>query len=122
MFVREKRLPLLRKEWNHNGGKREYPVGCRKFTSPDEAWTFISGLHRQQISYNLVAVPGELYCLPRSRQGSYCHAEWNTGFAWYEMSGGIAAVDGDVYASLDAEQIERELELLELRDWYSDRM
>ena len=122
MFIRQKRLPLLSNEWNHNGGEKVYPVGCRKFTSLDEAWLFISGLHRQTVSYNLVVVPGELYCLPRSRQGSYCHAKWNTGFAWYEMSGGIAAVDGDVYESLDAEQIERELELLELRDWYSDQM
>jgi hypothetical protein len=122
MFVRQKRLPLLRDEWSHNGGEKEYPVGCRKFTSLDEAWLFISGLHRQAVSYNLVALPGELYCLPRSRQGSYHHAEWNTGFAWYEMSGGIAAVDSEIYESLSALQITRELELLELRDRYSDQI
>jgi diadenosine tetraphosphate (Ap4A) HIT family hydrolase len=122
MFVRQKRLPLLREEWSHNGGDKEYPVGCGKFTSLDEAWVFISGLHRQEVSYNLVALPGELYCLPRARQGSYCHAEWNTGFAWYEMSGGVAAVDADIYQSLSAEQITRELELLELRDQISDLM
>ncbi len=122
MFVREKRLPLLRDEWKHNGGEKEYPVGCGKFTSLHEAWVFISELHRQEISYNLVAAPGELYCLPRSRQGSYCHASWNTGFAWYEMSGGIAAVDEQVYESLSAEQITRELELLELRDMDNDLM
>ncbi len=120
MFVRKKQLPLLRDEWTHNGGEKEYPVGCRQFTALDEAWTFISGLHRQKVSYNLVVVPGRLFCLPRRRQGSYSHAVWNTGFAWYEMSGGIAAVHREVYESLSAEQITRELELLELRDWNSD--
>ncbi len=122
MFVREKRLPLLRDEWAHNGGEKEYPVGCRQFVSPDDVWAFISGLHRQKVSYNLVAVPGKIYCLPRRRQGSYCHAAWNRGFAWYEMAGGIATVRRDEYESLDAEQITRELELLELRDLNSDSM
>ncbi len=120
MFVREKPLPLLRDEWLHNGGEMAYPVGCAQFTELDEAWGFISGLHRQKVSYNLVVVPGRVYCLPRNRQGSYSHATWNTGFAWYEMAGGIASVSREVYESLSAEQITRELELLEIRDFNID--
>jgi diadenosine tetraphosphate (Ap4A) HIT family hydrolase len=120
MFVRRKKLPLLRDEWAHNGGKKEYPVGCCQFASFGESWTFISGLHRQEVSYNLVVEPGRLYCLPRRRQGSYTHAAWNIGFAWYEMAGGIAAVRRDVYKSLSVEQITQEMELLELRDWNGD--
>ncbi len=122
MFVRKKQLPLLRDEWIHNGGDKEYPVGCRKFAALEDAWGFISGLHRQNVSYNLVVVPGRLYCLPRRRQGSYCHAQWNSGFAWYEMAGGIAAVRRKEYESLSEEQITQELELLEIRDWNNDPM
>ena len=117
MFVRNKPLPLLREEWVHNGGDKEYPVGCRRFTSPQDAWTFISGLHRQNISYNLVVVPGYIYCLPRRRQGSYCHAEWHSGYAWYEMAGGVMTVRQQDYEALNSDLITRELELLMLRDW-----
>lgn len=122
MFVRKKQLPLLRDEWSHNGGKNDYPVGISQFTSLEDAWTFISGLHRQEVSYNLVAVPGRLFCLPRRRQGSYSHAEWNRGFAWYEMAGGIAAVRREEYDSLTVEMITRELELLEIQDCDCDPM
>ncbi len=117
MFVREKPLPITRAEWSHNGGDQEYPVGCRKFTSVQDAWEFISGLHRQDVSYNLVVVPGRLYCVPRRRQGSYCHADWNFGLAWYEMAGGVTTVRRDDYLSLNAELITREMGLLMLRDY-----
>lgn len=120
MFIREKRLPLLWGEWSHNGGELEYPSGCRRFISADDAWTFISGLHRQKVSYNLVVVPGMLYCLPRRSQGSYCHAAWHTGYAWYEMAGGVTTVRREDYASLGVEHITRELELLMLRDGDTD--
>ncbi|MCP4125581.1 MAG: hypothetical protein GY753_00795 [Gammaproteobacteria bacterium] len=92
-------------------------MGCRKFTSVKDAWEFISGLHRQDVSYNLVAVPGRLYCVPRRRQGSYCHADWNFGFAWYEVAGGVTTVRWDDYLSLNAELITEEMELLMLRDY-----
>jgi diadenosine tetraphosphate (Ap4A) HIT family hydrolase len=120
MFVRNKPLPVLRDEWAHNGGDKEYPVGCRRFTSPQDAWSFISGLHRQNVSYNLVVVPGRIYCLPRRRQGSYCHADWNSGYAWYEMAGGVMTVRPEDYEALNADLITRELELLMLRGWSSE--
>ncbi len=116
MFVREKPLPITGAEWLHNGGDREYPVGCCSFISVQDAWEFISGLHRQDVSYNLVVVPGCIYCIPRRRQGSYTHADWNSGFAWYEVAGGITTVRRDDYQSLNADLITRELELLMLRD------
>lgn len=122
MFVRNKPLPLMHSDWSHNGGDKEYPVGCRKFTAVQDAWEFISGLHRQGVSYNLVVVPGRIYCLPRRRQGSYCHADWNTGFAWYELAGGITTVRRKDFDSLNAELITLELELLMLRDWSSETL
>ncbi|MEJ2528902.1 MAG: hypothetical protein P8Z39_02165, partial [Gammaproteobacteria bacterium] len=91
--------------------------GYRRFTSPQDAWAFVSGLHRQNISYNLVVVPGYIYCLPRRRQGSYRHADWHSGYAWYEMAGGVMTVRRQDYEALHSDLITRELELLMLRDW-----
>ena len=91
-------------------------MGCCRFTSVQDAWGFISGLYRQDVSYNLVVVPGCIYCIPRRRQGSYCHADWNAGFAWYEMAGGITTVRREDYLSLNVDMITREMELLMLRD------
>ncbi len=116
MFVREKPLPITGVQWTHNGGDIEYPVGCRRFTSVQDAWEFISGLHRQDVSYNLVALPGYVYCIPRRRQGSYSHAGWNSGFAWYEVAGGVTAVRWEDYVSLNADLITQEMELLMLHD------
>jgi len=115
MFVREKPLPITNAQWLHNGGEIEYPVGCRRFTSVQDAWEFISGLHRQSVSYNLVVLPGCVYCIPRCRQGSFSHAEWNSGFAWYEVAGGITTVRREDYLSLNADLITQEMELLMLR-------
>jgi len=85
-------------------------------TSPTEAWSFISGLHRQRVSYNLVALPGRLYCMPRRIQGSFCHAPWNSGYAWYELAGGVTTVDRGDFEALNKVLIEQELELLRLHE------
>jgi len=113
MFVRERPLPIADPVWRHNGGDREYPTGCERFDCPREAWERISQLHAERNSYNLVYLPGLMYCLPRRRQGSYTHAPWTAGFAWYELAGGVTAFNRDDFA-IDAEVITRELAKLRL--------
>ncbi|MCP3663866.1 MAG: hypothetical protein GY696_15470 [Gammaproteobacteria bacterium] len=89
LFVRKKPLPVTRPQWQHNGGYASYPVGCLVFDSPESSWQVIDRLHRNNISYNLLYLPGKLYCFPRRRQGEYQGVAWSGGFAWYELAGGF---------------------------------
>ena len=113
MFLRPKPLPLVSPRWRHNGGSETYPVGCEVYRSARETWERLDALHRKQTSYNLVYLPGLVYCLPRRRQGTYQHAAWTSGFAWFEVSGGITAFNRQDYA-IDEESITRELGLLRI--------
>lgn len=90
-FVRDEPLPLLAPCWRHNGGEVPYPVPCHVFESAIEAWFFVESLHQTNTAYNLVYVPGGLYCLPRRFLGSH---------AWYEMAGGMTAFNRDDFESL----------------------
>ncbi len=115
-FVRETPLPIAREIWVHRGGGRPYPVNCEHYTSAKEAWQRIEALHATANSYNLIYLPGSLYCVPRRAQGTYESASWSGGFAWYELAGGFVTPSSDAYASLDAGTITRELAKLELAD------
>jgi hypothetical protein len=105
MFHREMPLPVEAPDWQHNGGKRPYPNHCERFDEAEAAWSFIDGLHQREQSYNLLYVPGRLYCLPRRKQGSYSHAAWTAGFAWYEMCGGMVTFNREHYEMLDERRI-----------------
>jgi len=100
MFVRERALPLTLERWRHNGGGDSYPARCERFADPEQAWERISDLHQTEISYNLLYLPGVLYCLPRRRQGTYALPPWCGGQAWYELAGGIVAFNAEDFASL----------------------
>ncbi len=114
-FMRETPLPITHPDWRHQGGKRPYPVSCERFHSPQEAWRRIEELHESSCSYNLIYLPGELYCLPRRSQGSYESAPWSSGFAWYELAGGIVTPDREAFEGLDDERITAEMSKLALR-------
>ncbi len=114
MYIRDAGLPVESIMWRHNGGSRPYPTECERFSEAEDAWSYIEALHREGKSYNLLYVPGALYCLPRKKQGSYRHADWSSGFAWYEMCGGVVTFNRTQYDALDAAAIEREFEVLRL--------
>ncbi len=109
LFRRETALPVAARQWRHNGGDEPYPARCFRFDDPRQAWRYLDHLHREAEPYNLVYLPGRLYCLPRARQGDYVHAPWASGFAWYEMAGGMVAFNRGDFESLGAEQISEEL-------------
>jgi hypothetical protein len=113
-FMRATPLPVTRPEWQHQGGERPYPVPCERYDSQQEAWRRIEVLHQSVCSYNLIFLPGELYCLPRRRQGSYEVAPWSSGFAWYELAGGIITPDREAFDRLDDERIATEMSKLAL--------
>lgn len=115
LYVRSKPLPVAETHWRHNGGVKPYPLPCEVFTSVSEAWRRIEALHESEISYNLIYQPGLLYCLPRKRQGSYQHAPWTQGFAWYELAGGVTTFSRSDFETLDGVAIERELKKLQVK-------
>ena len=114
MFIKEHPLPVMNPVWAHNGGEKDYPIECKVFDSINEGWTFINHLHEQEISYNLIYIPGKVYCLPRKQQGAYPDAQWSSGFAWYEVSGGFTTFNHTQFTELDCQQLEQELSLLRL--------
>ena len=92
-----------------------YSLHCKVFQSIEQSWQFIEQLHEQQISYNLIYLPGIIYCLPRKHQGTYADASWSSGFAWYEVSGGFTTFNHTQFMDLDCEALEQELSLLKLQ-------
>jgi diadenosine tetraphosphate (Ap4A) HIT family hydrolase len=109
VYVRSEPLPLMQGHWRHNGGDRDYPLNCEVYRSAEQAWQRIKSLHASNTSYNLIYRPGELYCLPRKRQGSYDHEPWTRGFAWYELAGGFTTFSRSDFTALDGDAITREL-------------
>ena len=116
MFVRDRPFPLLAEDWRHNVGLQDYPAPCAVFDGRDEAWRYLDHLHREEEPYNLLYLPGRMYCLPRARQGNYQHAAWSGGFAWYEMAGGVVAFNRVDYQRLNTDMIADELRRVGVAD------
>jgi diadenosine tetraphosphate (Ap4A) HIT family hydrolase len=108
-FVRERDLPVASPRWAHNGGTDPYPAHCEAYRDAGAAWERVAALHREESPYNLVYLPGRVYCLPRLRQGTYPPPAWTGGFAWYEMAGGVTVFTRRDLAALEADAIAREL-------------
>jgi diadenosine tetraphosphate (Ap4A) HIT family hydrolase len=115
LFIKEHPLPVMNPFWHHNGGNTPYPIQCKVFQSIKQSWAFIEQLHNEQQSYNLIYVPGKIYCLPRKHQGSYPDATWSSGFAWYEVSGGFTTFNHTQFMELNTQQLEMELSHLNLK-------
>ncbi|MEN8167932.1 MAG: hypothetical protein ABFR65_10715 [Pseudomonadota bacterium] len=114
LFIREYPLPLISGRWRHNGGARDYPADCEVYTSATQAWERLDDLHKREVSYNLIYLPGRLYCLPRKTQGSCPHSPWTNGFAWHELAGGITTFSRADYETLDTLAIRAEMKKLRL--------
>jgi len=108
-FLRPTPLPLAAAQWRHNGGDLPYPAECVRLDQAEAAWRYLDGLHRSDTAYNLLYLPDRLYCLPRRKQGSYAHAGWTGGYAWYEMCGGAVTFNREDYLGLDAQALGAEL-------------
>ena len=113
-FLRDMPLPITRDDWTHNGGSRPYPLPCEVYTDKEAGWGRIQSLHAAECSYNLVYLPGCLYCLPRRPQGSYEGVSWSSGFAWYEVAGGFTTASVEAFEELDSETLAREMARLAL--------
>jgi hypothetical protein len=94
---------------------QEYPLPCIVFDSWEASWQWMERIYRQNVhSFNLLYTPGKVYCFERKRQGTYRHARWTSGFAWYELSGNMITFSRADYISLTPEQIEKEFKKLKI--------
>ncbi len=111
-FTRQQPLPVLDKQWLHNGGTQTYPTSCRVFEKSADAWHYIDQLHQRKITYDLLYLPHMIICLPRKFQGTFDVPEWSESFAWYELCGGITTFNREHFLKLDNDTISRTLALL----------
>lgn len=105
MLVHAEPLPVALPDWRHNGGALPYPADCERYTAPAAAWQRLADLHGRGQSYNLVYLPGRLFCLPRRRQGDYALPAWCGGQAWYELAGAVVVFTAADFEALDAGEI-----------------
>jgi len=114
LFIKEHPLPIMYNRWKHNGGSIDYPLDCQVFTEIKSSWEFIQHLNEKQIAYNLIYLPGKIYCVPRQHQCDMSSPEWSSGFAWYEISGGFTTFNHDDFNDLNAETLFSELAKLKI--------
>ncbi len=93
LFERDQALPVEDPKWVHNGGSEGYPVDCYVFDDPKAAWRQIERWNVCNQAYNMLYTPGNLYCLPRRKQGDFDLPAWSGGFSWYELCGGMITFD-----------------------------
>jgi diadenosine tetraphosphate (Ap4A) HIT family hydrolase len=108
---RHEPLAIADPRWRHTGGTEQYPVGCLVLDRPNDAWREIERLQGLDRPFNLVYLPGRVYCLARRRQGDYALPNWCGGQAWYELAGGFICFDRGHWAGLDEPTIRRDLAL-----------
>jgi diadenosine tetraphosphate (Ap4A) HIT family hydrolase len=99
-FIDPAGLPVTDARWLHNGGDLPYPLPCTKFVDERGSWGWIQDRHNADRPYNLIYTPAGVFCFARGFQGSYTHAGWTSGFAWYECGGGMIAFRGPDYDAL----------------------
>ena len=115
-FIEPRGMPVTNSLWKHNGGEKEFPLACTVFDTSQAAWRWMKRIYDQNsTSFNLLYTPGRLYCFERKRQGTYRHARWTSGFAWYELSGNIITFSREDYSALTAERVEKEFKKLKIQ-------
>ena len=115
MFIEPRGLPVTRGCWAHNGGRRQYPIACSAFSSADEGQfrNWVSDKHRREVAYNLLYTPERVYCFARKFQGTEERspeerAPWTSGFAFWELSGGMITTKIEDYDRLAPADVEKE--------------
>lgn len=98
-------LPVCARQWRHNGGKKAYPLPCRVFADPIEAWLAIDRLQSAGEAFNLVYAGGLLYCISRRPQGALTLPAWLPGLTWYEAAGCVALFFRADFDTLKAAQV-----------------
>jgi hypothetical protein len=105
-FVEDDPLPVQAVRFVHNGGPTAYPLPCKRFDDPLDAWLEIDRLHQQNLPYNLVYSPGSVHCIARVPQDSDALHAQSRGYGWSEMAGAVTLFSREAYDVLDASAFE----------------
>jgi hypothetical protein len=105
-FVRDTPLPIESNE--------KHPLINHWFNSVGDAWEFIDSLHRDNQPYHLIYRDQAILCIVRQRQDDYQHADWTSGYAWYEACGGLSTYTLDDFDQLTKQQLDNELTKLKI--------
>ena len=108
-FVPASPPPILDGGFAHNGGARPYPLPCRRFTDPAEAWFELDRLHRNNTPYNLVYGKDSLHLVARVPQDSTKLSLQSRGYGWSEMAGAVTLFSREAFDGLSAGAFETEL-------------
>ena len=100
-FVRDTPLPIENDE--------KYPLINHWFNSVNDAWEFIESLHKDEQPYHLIYRDQAILCVVRQRQDDYTHADWTSGYAWYEACGGLSTYNLKDFDQLNEDQLNSEL-------------
>ena len=108
-FVQPDPLPVQDPRFSHNGGSEPYPLPCKRFTEPADAWFEIDRLHAQQIPYNLLYAKNCMQLIERVPQDSDRLSARSQGYGWSEMAGAVTLFSRETYDGLSAKEFEAEL-------------
>ncbi len=108
-FVQKDPLPVQDPRFSHNGGQESYPLPCRRFTEPADAWLEIDRLHEQNIPYNLIYSKNCLHLVARVPQDSDKLATRCRGYGWSEVAGAVTLFSREVFEGMEAAGFEAEL-------------
>ena len=105
-FVRTEPLPIELDE--------KYPLVHYWFGSISDAWQFIEALHTDQQPYHLIYRDHKVLVVVRQRQDNYTHADWTSGYAWYEACGGVCVSSQADFETLSESALSAELAKLKI--------
>jgi len=108
-FVQTDPLPVQDPRFAHNGGSAAYPLPCRRFTEPADAWLEIDRLHEQNTPYNLIYSRNCLHLVARLPQDSGKLSAQSRGYGWSEMAGAVTLFSRDAFDGLSALDFEADL-------------
>ncbi len=94
------KLPLL-----HSKNLTTYPIPVTEHQNIQTAWRQIAHLQATQQPFNLIYSAGRMIVIERQFQGTYPQPNWTTGFAWYELCGGIITVSEDAFDRITDDDI-----------------
>ena len=108
-FVQTDPLPIQDPRFAHNGGALPYPLPCKRFTEPADAWFELDRLHEHNLPYNLIYSRNCLHLVARVPQDSSKLSAQSRGYGWSEMGGAVTLFSREAFENLSATEFEAEL-------------